>query len=155
MTSSPSPRIFLQNSSNCTDAIVIINKPDKRNPIVRQSVSVDVPISQDVNDVTEPRPRSSSRLGRTLLKMSSIDRLWWPAANKTTIALKRQKRSHTSSPFKKTRSITLQNLHHLQAAAHMAHVDLHGTSSMRKSFSDFVIGCESFFCCGNFPLTNI
>lgn len=138
MSSPPSPRILLQ-FSNCPEASSEKASP-ARHPIVHQSASVD-----GVRSEVEANPtaigHSSREIARLSARMMSIEGIWHPG-DKSVATLKRQKRSHTSSPFKKTRSITIQNLHHLQAAAHLAHVDLHGTSNMRKSFSDFVLGCE-------------
>ncbi|EYC13665.1 hypothetical protein Y032_0043g852 [Ancylostoma ceylanicum] len=146
MTSPPSPRILLQ-SSNCPEASSEKASP-ARHPIVHQSASVDGGVRSEVeaNPTTIEHP--SREVARLSARMRSIEGIWHPG-DKSVATLKRQKRSHTSSPFKKTRSITIQNLHHLQAAAHLAHVDLHGTSNMRKSFSDFVLGCEycCFYCC--------
>ncbi|KAK5974740.1 hypothetical protein GCK32_009078 [Trichostrongylus colubriformis] len=139
-SSSPSPPRILLQTSNCSeDAAVVIEEESDKNQFVRQSISLDVATTHadDAAEMMEQPP--SLHLARTSLSVCSSDKLW-PPSNRTSITLKRQKRSHTSSPFKKTRSITLQNLQHLQAAAHVAHMDLHRPSNMRKSFSDFVLG---------------
>ncbi|VDP41645.1 unnamed protein product [Heligmosomoides polygyrus] len=129
----PPPRILLE-ASNCTE-VGFSEKPKRVLPIERQSMSIDIATSEaDGGAAVELPPQ---RLARASSRLRSIEGL----SEKTISALKRQKRSHTSSPFKKTRSITLQNLQHLHAAAQLAHVDLHGASNMRKSFSDFVLGC--------------
>uniref|UniRef100_A0A1I7W7I1 Uncharacterized protein n=1 Tax=Heterorhabditis bacteriophora TaxID=37862 RepID=A0A1I7W7I1_HETBA len=110
-----------------------------RRLLIRQSTS-----AEPIDDSP-----TSSRLLSKLRRSEPFTR--WTISNHGTSSdmpekvFRRGKRSSTSSPFKKTRSATLQNFHHLQAVVHITplHVDLHKPANMRKSLSDFVIG---YYC---------